>query len=46
MDTVLLLQNQIIIMRGLLCMNELPINVIQQIREQIVFTEARIIALS
>jgi len=46
MDEITILKNQVIMMQALMCINELPNQMIKQLREQILFTEARIRALS
>lgn len=46
MDELTILKNQVIMMQALMCINELPNQMIKQLREQILFTEARIRALS
>lgn len=42
MDELTILKNQVIMMQALMCINELPNQMIKQLREQILFTEARI----
>lgn len=46
MDELTILKNQVIMMQALMCINELPNQMIKQLREQILFTEVRIRALS
>jgi hypothetical protein len=46
MDELTILKNQVIMMQALMCINELPNQMIKQLREQILFTEARIRAFS
>ena len=45
MNETIILQNQVLIMEALVCMGELPNAIRSMIREQIIFTNARIKAL-
>lgn len=45
MDTITILTNQAIIMKALICINEMPDYIKKELKEQIMFINARIIAL-